>query len=156
VGHEVSGSSGLALTEEWDIVCRIRSRSGESKPVFLPAPENPEWSRTIKPDEILLFRFSALTFNGHRIHYDRRYAGEEGYPGLVVHGPFIAICLLDLLRRNQPEKTLSGFSFRAVKPLFDGEDFAVSGRMEKGSKSCKLWAADSHGNLAMEATATFH
>src|SRR6218665_2259233 len=73
-----------------------------------PAPRAPPagaaWQREVRPDEVLLFRSSALTFNGHRIHYDRRYANAvEGYPGLIVHGPLIATLLLDLLRREMPE-----------------------------------------------------
>ena len=83
---------------------------------------------------MLLFRYSALTFNGHRIHYDRRYVTEvEGYPGLVVHGPLIATLLLELLRRERPDATVMRFSFRAVSPLFDVAPFTVSGR------ACGRW-----------------
>jgi len=103
----------------------------------------------------LLFRYSALTFNGHRIHYDRQYVTEvEGYPGLVVHGPLIATLLLDLVRRNLPHATVARFAFRAVKPLFDSAPFSVSGRVENDDKTIRLWAADAAGKLAMDATAT--
>jgi len=153
--HEITCSGRLALTEEWDIVYRDKTQSGELNSVFQTAPENADWSRKIQPDEILLFRFSALTFNSHRIHYDRRYAmEEEGYPGLVVHAPLVAICLLDLLRRNLPDVNLTKFSFRAVKPVFDIEHFVVSGRFESSGKTCKLWASDPQGYLTMDATAT--
>jgi 3-methylfumaryl-CoA hydratase len=153
--HEVGSGGGLALAEELDIVYRDKTRRGELNLVLQSAPENADWSRTIQPDEVLMFRFSALTFNSHRIHYDRRYATEvEGYPGLVVHGPLVAILLLDLLTRNLPEMNLTKFSFRAVKPIFDIEHFVVCGRLERDRKTCKLWAADLQGNLAMDAAAT--
>jgi 3-methylfumaryl-CoA hydratase len=104
------------------------------------------------PDDVLLFRYSALTFNGHRIHYDRRYVtGVEGYPGLIVHGPLIATLLMDLLRRNVPDAVVASFSFRAVKPLFDLAPFFVCGRRE--GETVQLWAKDADGWLAMEATA---
>ena len=80
------------------------------------------------PDDVLLFRYSALTFNGHRIHYDRRYVTEvEGYPGLIVHGPLIATLLLDLLRREMPDANVARYEFRAIRPVFDIHPFAVCG-----------------------------
>jgi 3-methylfumaryl-CoA hydratase len=104
---------------------------------------------------VLLFRYSALTFNGHRIHYDRRYVTDvEGYPGLVVHGPLIATLLLDLLRRQRPDAVVQAFSFRAVSPLFDIAPFAVKGRSADDGRTVSLWAANAHGGLAMDATAT--
>ena len=119
------------------------------------APTDAAWTRTIRPDDVLLFRYSALTFNGHRIHYDRRYVTEvEGYPGLVVHGPLIATLLLDLLRRNLPEAMVARFSFRAVSPLFDIAPFSVNGRLADDGKTVSLWAANADGGLAMDATAT--
>ena len=103
-------------------------------------------------DDVLLFRYSALTFNGHRIHYDRRYATEvEGYPGLVVHGPLIATLLMDLLRRHQPEANVARFSFRAVSPAL--RHGAVRGLREAGRQQVQLWAKDAAGNLAMSAVA---
>ena len=119
----------------------------------MPQAGRQAWSRTIVPDDVLLFRYSALTFNGHRIHYDRPYAtGVEGYPGLVVHGPLIATLLLDLLRREQPSAQVARFSFRAMQPLFDTAPFEVCGRPE-GERSVKLWARTPDGRLAMEADA---
>ena len=101
-----------------------------------------------------MFRYSALTLNGHRIHYDRRYATEvERYPGLVVHGPLIATLLLDLLRRNVPEAIVARFQFRAVSPLFDTAPFSVCGQPEGGENIFHLWAKDASGKLAMDATA---
>ena len=110
VRHELHNTRGLALTEEHDIVYRAAAAPGEIAPPPTPAPQDAAFSREIVPDDVLLFRYSALTFNGHRIHYDRRYVTEvEGYPGLIVHGPLIATLLVDLLRREKPEATLSRF-----------------------------------------------
>ena len=149
VRHEISGSEGLAVVEEQDIVYRGHSSSAPPP----PAPPSALWSRTLRPDDVLLFRYSALTFNAHRIHYDRRYAVEtEGYPGLVVHGPLIATLLLDLLRRNLPGATVSRFSFRAVSPLFDTSPFSTCGQPE--GNQVRLWAQNETGGLAMEASAT--
>ena len=119
------------------------------------APLTASWTRTIRPDDVLLFRYSALTFNGHRIHYDRRYVTEvEGYPGPVVHGPLIATLLLELARRERPNATVMRFSFRAVSPLFDVAPFTVNGVPAADGDSLSLWAANPDGGLAMEAMAT--
>ena len=143
VRHEISNPQGIALTEEHDIVFREAGGNAPARPL---APTDPTWQREIHPDDVLLFRYSALTFNGHRIHYDRRYATEvEGYPGLVVHGPLIATLLLDLHRRSLPEAPVNRFEFRAVSPLYDTAPFIVCG------KSNHLWAQTPTGALAMEA-----
>ena len=117
VRHEVHNERGLCLTEEHDIVYRAAAQPGEKAAAPTPAETRATWRREIVPDDVLLFRYSALTFNGHRIHYDRRYVtGVEGYPGLVVHGPLIATLLLDLLRRELPQATVTHFAFKAVSP----------------------------------------
>jgi 3-methylfumaryl-CoA hydratase len=153
VRHEIANPVGLAITEEHDIVYRGQGRPSERAPEPAAAPAEAAWERTICPADVLLFRYSALTFNGHRIHYDRRYATEvEGYPGLVVHGPLIATLLLDLLRRNMPEAPVARFDFRAVSPLFDTAPFAVCGAAQAGN-SIRLWAKNASGGLAMDATA---
>ena len=150
VRHEIANAEGLALTEEHDIVYRGPSRAGDAP----PAPAAAAWERTVHADDVLLFRYSALTFNPHRIHYDRRYTTQvEGYPGLVVHGPLIATLLVDLLRRNLPSAQVSRVAFRAVSPLFDTAPFSVCGQPEDG-KTVRLWAKNSAGGLAMEATVT--
>lgn len=153
VRHEISDREGLALVEEHDIVYREAPKANDPAPQPQPAPSGAAWVREIRPEGTLLFRYSALTFNGHRIHYDRRYATEvEGYPGLVAHGPLIATLLLDLLRRNLPDADVASFSFRAVRPLFDIATFSVCGKAAADGKSAQLWAKDAEGWLAMEAT----
>ncbi|MFG5409779.1 MaoC family dehydratase N-terminal domain-containing protein [Piscinibacter sakaiensis] len=108
---------------------------------------------TEEHDIVLLFRYSALTFNGHRIHYDRPYAtGVEGYPGLVVHGPLIATLLLDLLRRERPDAVLRRFEFAARRPVFDQQPLELCGRPD-GAGAWRLWARDHDGWLAMQARA---
>ena len=155
VRHEVSGASGLAVVEEHDIVYRGGANRDEASAAPPSAPARAAWSREIHPDPVLLFRYSALTFNGHRIHYDRRYVMEtEGYPGLVVHGPLIATLLTDLLRRERPQAAVAAFSFRAASPLFDIEPFRVCGQPAGDGSSVRLWAANATGGLAMDATAT--
>jgi 3-methylfumaryl-CoA hydratase len=152
VRHEISDTQGVALAEEHDIVYRDLAGAGAGTPAS--APDDVVWQRIIHPDDVLLFRYSALTFNGHRIHYDRRYATEvEGYPGLVVHGPLIATLLVELVRANRPQARVMRFEFRAVSPLFDTEPFTVCGKPESDGRTIRLWAENSRGGLAMAATA---
>ena len=157
VRHELraEGAAAPALTEFHDIVYRPAKLPGDAEPPPQPAPSGPTWQRTIVPDDVLLFRYSALTFNGHRIHYDRQYVTQvEGYPGLVVHGPLIATLLLDLLHRNAPGAVVAAFRFKAVRPTFDLHPFQVNGLRE--GNTVRLWAQDHQGWLTMEATATLH
>ncbi len=152
VRHEFSNAEGLALAEEHDIVYRDAPAPDAPQPAPTPAPRDEQFSREIVPDPVLLFRYSALTFNGHRIHYDRSYVtGVEGYPGLIVHGPLIATLLLDLLRRNLPDATVKRFSFKAVRPTFDIHPFTVCGKRE--GHTVTLWGRDHEGWLTMQATA---
>jgi 3-methylfumaryl-CoA hydratase len=157
VRHELraNGATDPALVELHDIVYREARRAGDVEPPPQPAPTDAAWQRQIVPDDVLLFRYSALTFNGHRIHYDRRYVTEvEGYPGLVVHGPLIATLLLDLLHRERPAAQVATFRFKAVRPTFDLHAFKVCGRQE--GSTVRLWAQDFEGWLTMEASATLH
>ncbi|WP_353235338.1 MaoC family dehydratase N-terminal domain-containing protein [Diaphorobacter ruginosibacter] len=156
VEHRYSNASGLALTEEHDIVYRAAASPGAPQPGPRKPPLDGQamWSRRIVADDVLLFRYSALTFNGHRIHYDRKYVTEvEGYPGLIVHGPLIATLLLDLLRRNLPRAVVRGFSFKAVRPTFDLDPFSVHGRLRADGGAVELWAQDHEGWLTMQGTA---
>jgi len=152
VQHEVHDARGLSLSEHQDIVYREAAAPGSPPPSGMPAPAA-QFEREVDPDPVLLFRYSALTFNGHRIHYDRSYVTEvEGYPGLVVHGPLIATLLVDLLQRERPGLRLRRFAFRAIRPLFDIHRFAVCGRSDGGGRIA-LWASDHEGQLAMQAEA---
>jgi 3-methylfumaryl-CoA hydratase len=154
--REVRNAAGLALTEEHDIVYRAAAKPGDPVPPPQPAPLDADWSREIVPDDVLLFRYSALTFNGHRIHYDRKYVTEvEGYPGLIVHGPLIATLLVDLARRRRPDAKLRSFGFKAVRPTFDLHPFRVHGKPSADAKAAQLWAEDHEGWLTMQAEATF-
>ena len=155
VKHELfcNGSAAPALTEFHDIVYREARQPGDVEPPPVPAPTGAPWQRGLLPDDVLLFRYSALTFNGHRIHYDRRYVTEvEGYPGLIVHGPLIATLLMDLLRREAPDAEVATFRFKAVRPTFDGRPMQVNGRRD--GNEVKLWAQDHEGWLTMDAVAT--
>ncbi|MGB7183100.1 MAG: MaoC family dehydratase N-terminal domain-containing protein [Burkholderiaceae bacterium] len=143
-----------ALIEFHDIVYRDAPQPGAPQPQPVTAPDHSRWSRRIDPDDVLLFRFSALTFNGHRIHYDRQYVTrEEGYPGLVVHGPLIAMLLLDAMRHELGDPELASFQFRAIRPTFDINHFFVCGQTEADGKTVHLWAKDHDGYLTMDATA---
>jgi 3-methylfumaryl-CoA hydratase len=153
VRHEIRNAAGLALTEEHDIVYRSDPQPGAVAPPAAAAPVGEAFQRTITPDPVLLFRYSALTFNGYRIHYDRSYVTQvEGYPGLIVHGPLIATLLLDLLRRESPSAQVRSFSFRAARALFDTAPFTLCGRREADG-GVALWARDADGQLAMSARA---
>jgi 3-methylfumaryl-CoA hydratase len=153
VRHEISDARGLAIVDEHDIVYRAAPTPGANAPEPQAAPRDETFSRRIVPDAVLLFRYSALTFNGHRIHYDRSYVTEvEGYPGLVVHGPLIATLLMDLLRRERPAARVQRFAFTAKSPLFDLHPFEVCGRFD-GERSVVLWARNHQGALAMQASA---
>lgn len=152
--HEIRDREGLAIAEEHDIVYREAPRPGAPTPPPQAAPAVSAFSRDLVPDPVLLFRYSALTFNGHRIHYDRSYVTDvEGYPGLIVHGPLIATLLLDLLRRERPDARVTHFAFKAVRPLFDIHPFSVHGQPEADGRF-QLWARDHEGFLAMTATAS--
>jgi len=154
VRHAVHNAQGLSLTEEHDIVYRAAAQPGDPLPVPLAAPASAAWQREVAPDPVLLFRYSALTFNGHRIHYDRQYVTEvEGYPGLIVHGPMVATLLLDLLRHQMPEAQVLRYEFRAVRPVFDIHPFCVCGEPSADGKTIHLWAKDHEGWLTMDATA---
>jgi 3-methylfumaryl-CoA hydratase len=154
VDHEVHDARGLVLSDSHTIVYRDLPASGDRPSAVQAAPTNPQWKRRIDPDPVLLFHYSALTFNGHRIHYDRSYAMEvEGYPGLIVHGPMIATFLLHELIDRHPDVDIESFRFRAVKPIFDIEPFFICGSIRDDSIA-ELFACDPSGALCMSATAT--
>ena len=154
VAHEISAKGKVAIYEEHDIVYRDNPLPGAAPVAAKAAPVDASWSRLIQPDPVLLFRYSALTFNGHRIHYDRTYTTEvEGYPGLIVHGPLIATMLMELLCAQVPQQRIREFSFRAVSPTFDTDTFTVNGKLSADGHEAQLWAANARGELTMQATA---
>ncbi|MDX6007395.1 FAS1-like dehydratase domain-containing protein [Cupriavidus necator] len=154
VEHKYYGTSGLAITEEQDIVYREAANPNASMPAAVPAPTGEEWVQEVETDPVLLFRFSALTFNGHRIHYDKPYAsGVEHYPELVVHGPLQAMLLLELVRKYLPDATVKTFSFRGVRPTFVPQRLFVCGKRSSDGKAVELWIRHEDGALAMSASA---
>ncbi len=162
VRHEVSNQNGLALREFHDIVYRpnpVSSASNASPKAtasvaYEQAPVASH-SEIIHPTDPLLFRYSALTFNGHRIHYDRKYVTEvEGYPGLIVHGPLMATLLAGLGKKLDPDARIASFEFRALKPVFDLHPFEICAG-ERAGDSMKLWVKDFEGHVSMKATMRF-
>ena len=151
VRHEIGAASGVALVEEQDLVYRDVPARRAVFEAGAEAPAAAAWERTFTPDEVLLFRFSALTFNGHRIHYDHPFVtGEEGYPGLVVHGPLTALLLAELAQ-NGLGRRLRSFSFRGTAPLFCGEAVTLRGEPQGAGAVLAAWSHDNR--LAMTAEA---
>ncbi|MXU64152.1 FAS1-like dehydratase domain-containing protein [Oceanomicrobium pacificus] len=150
VEHRIMQGDRVALTEEQDLVYREDPVPGAPQPQPAAAPTDEVQATRHKGDPVTLFRYSALTFNGHRIHYDRDYCRDvEGYPGLVVHGPLLAQMLVD--RADATLGGLASFAFRAMAPVFDGEPFEVCHRPE--GDGLALWIRGADGRLAMQATA---
>ena len=152
VGYAIQQDGRLCIEEQQDIVYREPGRPvPPPEAVELPPVPEGAWSRVVEADPRLLFRFSALTFNAHRIHYDRRYAvEEEGYPGLVVHGPLTALLLMELVR-NHAGRPVVGFEFRGRAPLFDLAPFRILGRPQ--DSRVELEAQGPDGTVAMTAAA---
>lgn len=152
VRHTVAAGAGVSVLEDQNLVYRDAAKPGDVITPPEPPPEGAEFGRTIEPNPVMLFRFSALTFNGHRIHYDRPYAtATEGYPGLIVHGPLLAILLLDLIRRERPEARVTEYNFRSFRPVFDIGPFRIAGKSM--GDGLLLWSEDNTGALAMRAEA---
>jgi len=153
--HRLSVLGAVAVEEDQDIVYREAATPGVSAapPPVLSRAECPAISDLVTPDPVKLFRYSALTYNAHRIHYDRDYAMEvEGYPGLVVHGPYIATLLMDFYLQKHRMAVVSGFDFRALRPIFDTDPFTLG--MTAHEDGADLVAIDRAGGLAMSAHVT--
>jgi 3-methylfumaryl-CoA hydratase len=147
---------GLAIEEERRTVFREEVQPGERNqaPRREPVPADVPWRRRIVPDPVLLFRFSALTFNSHRIHYDRPWAMErEGYPGLVVHGPLTSTLLIDFARDHAAGRAFQTYETQARAPLFDTAPFELRGRLTADGRGAELWAVTPEGTVAMSARA---
>lgn len=159
IAYRIYGPDGLAMEEEAHGVFREEVKPGQKSgvPKREAPPDDLPWRRTITPDPVSLFRYSALTFNPHRIHYDRPYAMEvEGYPALVVHGPYSSQCLLDFARDHGGGRDLKSYVMRARAPLFDNASFELIGRPTEDGDGCEMWAVTPDGTIAMAATATYH
>nr|WP_199899696.1 MaoC family dehydratase N-terminal domain-containing protein [Sneathiella glossodoripedis] len=155
VEHLLKKEGAQCVREEHDIVFREAAKEGDPTPEPTAAPIDFDWEKTIVPDPVMLFRYSALTFNGHRIHYDRDYVTNvEGYPGLVVHGPLIGTLLMKLASDNMGSKSLKTFEFRNSSPIYDIAPFRICGKKTSDS-TCDVWAVGPHGELAVKATAKF-
>ncbi len=151
VEHVVADEAGPCIVEEHDIVYREAGEKGAPLPAGEAPPEGAVWKQEVIPSPVLLFRYSALTFNGHRIHYDQPYTTqEEGYPGLIVHGPLLATMMIGQLRRALPEARAARFSFRAKRPIFDVRPFTVCGAPDEAGRRADLWVVDPDGYLAMQ------
>lgn len=152
--HTISCGAGVAIREVQDLVYRDHPKSGDATPLPADAPADAESQSEITPTSVLLFRYSALTFNAHRIHFDRRYAtAVEGYPSLVVHGPLVATLLVDNLMRQTGAARLRQFQFRALRPLFDHEPFFVSWQRLPEPNQFSLWTRNVRGAMCTEARA---
>lgn len=156
IRHTIKVDNVLCIEEEQDIVYREAASATDKAPSPAQAPEGGEWSREFTPDAVLLYRYSALTSNGHRIHYDLPYArDEENYPDLVVHGPLTATLLQGFASEIYGSARLKRFSFRGMSPLFVSSPFKLQAKLGSESNKLELWAANSHNALAMQAEAEF-
>jgi len=154
VEHRILVGDELRFSEVHNIVYRDVKQSDEKNVLPPEAPGDAQWTREVVPSSTLLFRYSALTFNGHRIHYDQDFCrDEEGYPGLVFHGPLTATMLLEMAMEQNPKRSLAGYAFRAYSPLFDNAAFSLNGKMDGGN--AVMWATNPDNGLAMKATVSF-
>lgn len=153
VDHTITTTRGIAIRERQDLVYRDVAPGGVQKAeAALSPPATAKHRETHMADPVLLFRYSALTFNGHRIHYDRDYVTKvEGYPGLIVHGPMQAALLVELAAKLHGGKAPEKFSYRGVQPLFDGAEFSVNANDD----ASELWTANNAGTPTMKATANW-
>jgi 3-methylfumaryl-CoA hydratase len=159
IEHRIMNHIGVAVVEQNDIIFKpvsvanstARNSSSQSAETKLPATAR---TRTIKPDPILMFRHSAVTFNSHRIHYDRDYAREKGYPGLLVQGTLIARLMLDILAKDLPAFDVAAFSFRSGQPIYDDGDFMISASLDAVGTGVSFLALDHDGRTGMIAEAS--
>lgn len=154
IQHEITRDGQHCITESQDIVFREAAKPGASSVTGELAESESEFQLRFQADSRLLFRYSALTFNAHRIHYDTPYVKEiEGYPGLIVHGPLLATMMLELLWQNLPEVQLNAFEFKALRPIFDGQVSTIRATSPDNEGNIRLWVADHEGALCMQGEA---
>ena len=155
VDHTYTVDGETRLTERHDIVYRAMPEKGQPQPPRPRLAHTAQFGHTLQADPVMLFRFSALTFNGHRIHYDLDYVRDvEGYPGLIVHGPLQAMLTLELLRQTRPQARVRRFGFRGLAPLFHQDTVSVGGMDDaEAPGKVALWTGDDAGGQAMSAWA---
>lgn len=154
VVHDFSTAGRHCLTETQNIVYRAQPRPDATPPKGTPARDDALWSREIRPDPVLLFRYSALIFYGHRIHYDAEYTRTvEGYPGLVVHGPLTATLLIQFGMEQAKGRVLRQIDIRAMSPLFAPDAFWLEGT--EAGDCLEMWARAPDGSCAMRVTLSF-
>ncbi len=155
VQHDFSVDESLCLRETQNVVFRaaggnLNASAGKKNDIA------PVWIKEIVPNEVLLMRYSALTFNAHRIHYDKPYTTQvEGYPDLLVQGPLTCTLILELLRENADYQNLGHFKYRAIRPAFVNKPLKVCAAPDATGKKLRLWAEDQVGYMIMEASASF-
>jgi 3-methylfumaryl-CoA hydratase len=150
--HTINNESGPAIIEERAFFYLGETAAGPKAATQRP-PAKADWERKVDPDPVLMFRFSALRFNGHRVHYDRDYAmGVEDCPGLLVPGGMISFMLLDLCREKLPDRTVTEFGYRTVRPVYDTGPFTLAGTVVAKGNGVALWANGPDGKLAMTAS----
>src|SRR3990167_7426261 len=161
----ISSSRGLGVVEERDMVMLSEARAGAASaaPPAAPPPAAPPaapalaaWRQVVEPNPPLLFRFSAIRFNSHRIHYDRDYVTKvKKLPGLVVQSSLVSQLLIEMCRRELPARQLKSFDFKSARQIYDTGSFTLSGAPSADGHEAALWALNKDGNLSMTATATF-
>mgnify|MGYP001611567725 FL=1 len=153
--NSISNSRGLAVVEERDVIWLSEGRAAAKSAPAPAAPAEAAWRRVVEPNPVLLFRFSAIRFNSHRIHYDRDYVTKvEGLPGLAVQGTLVSQLLIEMCRSELPARKMTYFGYQAVRQLYDTGPFTIAGAPGVGGEAA-LWAVAADGTLAMTATAKF-
>lgn len=154
--NSISSGRGLGVVEERDMVMLSEKRA-EAAPSTPPAaPAEAAWRQVIVPNPPLLFRFSAIRFNSHRIHYDRDYVTKvEKLPGLVVQSSLVSQLMIEMCRKELPAQWLASFDFKGLRQIYDTGSFTIAGNPSADGREAQLWALDGDGRLAMTATAKF-
>ena len=152
VEKEISNETGLSIVETRTLVY-LENRPSESR--LVKRNTKPDFTLKVSPTTVSLFRFSALTFNSHLIHYDLEYCKDEGYPRPLVHGPLTATLLLDFFKMSVTCGPIISFTYRAISPLVVGDTIVLKGKLSLEPGSCELWATSSEGGIAMSGTVKF-
>ena len=154
--NSISNNRGLAIVEERDMVMLSEARA-EAAPSTPPAvPAEAKWNQVIEPNPPLLFRFSAIRFNSHRIHYDRDYVTKvEKLPGLVVQSSLISQLMVEMCRKELPTRQLKSFDFKSFRQIYDTGKFTIAGNPSADGSEAQLWTLNAEGKVAMTATAKF-